>query len=121
MKKLKARMLLYFGGLLLVICIGLGIVAYTTSSGVLIQYSQETMPTFASEASKMMDTSISMHLSALEVIANNEYIIHMQDSDQYKAEVMDVLRNESARAGHIRMAVIDKQGRHYMIMGRFQI
>ena len=51
MKKLKARMLLYFGGLLLVICIGLGIVAYTTSSGVLIQYSQETMPTFASEAS----------------------------------------------------------------------
>lgn len=111
MKKLKARMLLYFGGLLLVICIGLGIVAYTTSSGVLIQYSQETMPTFASEASKMMDTSISMHLSALEVIANNEYIIHMQDSDQYKAEVMDVLRNESARAGHIRMAVIDKQGK----------
>ena len=40
--------------------------------------SQETMPNLHL-ASKMMDTSISMHFGALEVIANNEYIIHMQD------------------------------------------
>lgn len=111
MKKLKVRMLLYFGSLLLVVCMGLGSVAYTTSAGVLVQNFRETMPTFAIEASKLMETSVLKHLYSLEVLAGNQHIINIHDSETDAAEAMTILQNELKRAGHIRMAVIDKQGK----------
>ncbi|MDF2594735.1 MAG: tlpB2 [Clostridia bacterium] len=110
MKTIKMRMLLLLGSLLIMVCVGLGIISYSTSAEALISNTEETMPKFALEGSKTIEAGILKHFNALEAIAAYDKINHFNSSDQNLSEATAILNTELKRAGHKRMALITDTG-----------
>lgn len=110
MRTIKIRIMMFVGSLLLIICSGLGFIAYNTSSNALISNARDTMPRFAIEASKIIELGILKNLSALESTAANEKIAGMEGVNSDKQDIMKVMDSEIKRSGHLRMAVITGDG-----------
>jgi methyl-accepting chemotaxis protein len=110
MKTIKMRMLLLLGSLLVMICLGLGFVAYGTSSEALISNTEQTMPTFALEGSKTIEAGILKHFNGLEAVAFYDKVNRFNSSEQNLLDAKAILKTELQRAGHKRMALIAEDG-----------
>lgn len=111
MKKIKSRIILLIGILLLCICTGFGVIAYTTSADALISNVEQTIPKFAIEASKTIKFGIMNQLNALEVVADDDKIIRfLKNGEKDLTAIKFVMNHEMLRAGHLRMAVVNKNG-----------
>lgn len=111
MKSIKTRIIILVGILLLCVCAGFGVIAYTTSSNALILNIEETMPKFAVEASKTIHSEIMNHLVTLEAIAANDKITeYLTKNKNNLSDIQSLMKNEMERKGHLEMALADITG-----------
>lgn len=107
MKSIKTKLIIFFGMLLLVICIGLGVISYAIASRALISNVNEKLPQMAQQSSKTVQSRVESQLNALETIASETQISDMNNSWDNKKPILDA---EVKRSGHIEMNVVDSEG-----------
>ena len=89
MKSLKAKIVVILGLLLLVVCLGLGLASYSSSSKALIEKVNETLPQLATQAAGIVENKIDGLLTSLEIIASNDIIMDQSISWEEKKAVLD--------------------------------
>lgn len=111
MRSISSRIILSFGLLLLIVCLGFGVVSYFASSNSLTKVLNDTMPKFAVEASLTIEDSIQNQLNILDIVASSESMKALIESDGNYSDIVPILSNETKRAGHHKMVFIDKSGK----------
>lgn len=111
MKSIGSRIAVFFGILLIFVCLGFGIISYFASSNSLINVLHETMPKFASEASLTIKDSIQNQLNVLSLIASSDNMRILKEADGDYSGIVSFLSNETKRAKHLQMILIDAQGK----------
>lgn len=107
MKTIKTKLLSYFGLVMIVMCIGLGITSYVISSKILVKNINETVAQTAKDAAKLIDTRIQNQINSLEAIANLDSI---KDANNSWDNKMIILEHEVKRSGSLLMDLADKNG-----------
>lgn len=107
MRSIKAKLIMYFGVLLLIICIGLGTISYSISSKALISNVNENLPQMAQQSAKTVQSRVESQLNALEAVAAETQISDMNNSWDNKKAILDA---EVKRSGHIEMNIVDSNG-----------
>lgn len=107
LKSIKTKLVLFFGGLLLFICVGLGIAADIVSTGALSSTINESLAQMSKEAAKVVQTRVDVQLSVLGAVAETDYI--KNDTITYD-EKLKLLENEVKRSGHLYMMIADMDG-----------
>jgi len=100
-------MVILFGMLLLVICLGLGTWTYFSTSNTLKANTDENLLEIAEANAKIIAEKINTQLSTLQALAE---IPWMKSSELTPAEKASMLVNEVQRCGHINMFVSDING-----------
>ena len=77
-KSIGSRIIVSFGVLILIVCLGLGVVSYFISSSALTDVLNETMPKFALEASLTIEDSIRNQLNVLSLVASSDALGYPQ-------------------------------------------
>ncbi|GAB6180401.1 methyl-accepting chemotaxis protein [Desulfotomaculum defluvii] len=107
MKSIKIKMMVFIGSLFLIICGGLGLIAYQTASKALISTTEEVLPMIAKEASDIIEARLSEKFSALETVAATEVLKDPNSNWETKKRVLE---EEIQRNGYLRMAITDNHG-----------
>ncbi len=110
MKTIKMKMTLFFGTLILIICLGVGYISFRASRTVLIESTEHSMSQLALEASQAVEAGISKYSDSLEVVAANELFYNIEDTKEYDLEAEKILQREKERAGYLYMALVNKEG-----------
>lgn len=108
MKSIRTRITLFVGALLIVICAGFILTAFKSSSVALISNAEETMPKFAAEAAKTIESEIRSKVTSLETSAANVEISSYSSGDGF--DPLTFMTNEIKRSGHLKMAIVGKNG-----------
>lgn len=107
LKSIKTKLSLIFGGMSLIICVGLGVISYLEASNALHSSIDESLTKVAYEASKEVENGIKVQTAALETLAASELVV----SDRLSTnEKLEYLKEEAKRSGHINIGIIDLQG-----------
>lgn len=107
LKSIKTKLSLSYGVLLLVICIGLGVVSYITAANALTTSINESLSQMAKEDAKVVSEGMKVQFNALEALAESDWL----KSDKLTLdEKLDLLKNEVKRSGHIDMTIADISG-----------
>ncbi|NLG88357.1 MAG: methyl-accepting chemotaxis protein [Clostridiaceae bacterium] len=117
MKSIGLRIAVFFGILLIFVCLGFGIISYFASSNSLINVLNETMPKFAIEASLTIKDSIQNQLNVLNLIASSDNMRILKEADGDYSGIVPFLSNEAKRAGHLQMILIDTEGKSVSSQG----
>ncbi|MBZ9688583.1 methyl-accepting chemotaxis protein [Clostridium estertheticum] len=107
MKSIKAKLIVFLGLLIGVICIGLGTVSFMNSSKALTSNLGKTLPKIAVQSASNIQGIVEGQLSSLEVIAASNEI---KDTKNLWENKMTILLEEVKRSGHIKMGIADKNG-----------
>ncbi len=110
MKSLKAKIVVILGLLLLVVCLGLGLASYSSSSKALIEKVNETLPQLATQAAGIVENKIDGLLTSLEIIASNDIIMDQSISWEEKKAVLD---REATRNEYLRIGIAGIDGKIY--------
>jgi len=107
MKKIKTKLLISFGSIIVAICIGFGLVASTSATKALKTNTDETLPQMAKQAANVINGRVNAQLSALEVMADRT---EFKDGAVSWDVKKNILVEECSRAGHISMGIADLNG-----------
>jgi len=111
MKSIKTRFAILMGLLLILVCVGFGIVAYKTSSNALIANVKDTMPKFAIESSKAIEFGLQSYFYSLSAVAANDKIVaFIKNQNRDQTDIQMLMNNEIKRAGYLQMAIIRQDG-----------
>ncbi|MFU0826214.1 MAG: Methyl-accepting chemotaxis protein [Lachnoclostridium sp.] len=110
MKTIKARMTLFFGILILVICLGMGFISFKASRKAITEDNKKLMTQLAIQASQTINSEINQYLDSLESAASNDIFCSTFDMAQNQ-KVTDVLQKETKRAGYLHMAYVNQAGK----------
>lgn len=110
MRSISSRIILSFSILILFVCMGLGIASYFASAQALNSVLNETMPKFATEAALTIEDSIRNHLNVLSVMASSDAVKQASSETRY-SNIISALDQETKRAGHLRMMLVDRNGK----------
>ncbi len=107
MKNIPIRIKLLGGflTLLILVCAGLGYIAYDRSSNAVLGQVQENIPLMARDGARLVEYRMDHHLIVVESVANNQAIRSMDWDLQRK-----VLEEETKRLGYLGMGIISTQG-----------
>lgn len=106
-KSIKTKLILFFGVLLISICAGLGVVAYTASTNALSASIDESLSEMAKEAAQVVESEIKVQSNALEALSESAWM----KSDNFTLdEKLELLKSEVKRSNHIDMGIVDLQG-----------
>ncbi|ADK16091.1 Methyl-accepting chemotaxis protein McpB [Clostridium ljungdahlii DSM 13528] len=114
MESIKTKLMTSFTLLIGVICIGLGIISFTTSSNALKSNLEKTLPKIAEQAASNIQGRIDGELSTLGTIAARDDI---KDPNIPWQKKLPILLQESKRIGSIRMAIVDTDGNSHNTQG----
>jgi len=93
--------------LLVVVCIGFGVVAYIKSADALSSSINESLQQLAKEAAEIVASKVNAQLDTLEALADTDSI----KSDKLTVdEKLRELESEVARSGHLRIGIADLNG-----------
>lgn len=107
LKSIKTKLSLSFGGLLLIICAGLGIVSYIASSNALTSSINESLSQMSKEASMIAEGEVKSQFNVLEAMAGMDFI---KSDELLLEEKIKLLEEETERNGHVRMGIADLKG-----------
>ncbi len=107
MKSIKAKLIVFLGLLIGVICIGLGVVSFINSSKALTSNLGKTLPKIAEQTASSIQGRVEGQLSSLEDIAVRADINDPNNSLENK---MQILLGEAKRKGSINMGITDING-----------
>ncbi len=110
MKTIRLRLMILLGSLLVFVCIGMGISAYSALSYALTENAKNTMPAFALEAAITVEANLSKQFNSMETLA--QYIGNNYDnkSNSLLLKGKEMIQSETNRAGHKQMAIINEKG-----------
>lgn len=107
MRSIKTKLIVFFGMILGVMCIGLGIVSLISSSNGLKSNLENILPKIAEQTASSIQGRIEGRLNAVEAIAARPEINNPNNSVQDK---LLILSEEVKRTGADRLSYIDKDG-----------
>lgn len=107
MKSLKTKMVVYFGLLLLAVCVGFGVVSYIMAARAFEKETVSSLENVARQGAKVVQSRIEEQFNTLEVVASMHEI---SDTAIPWEEKLIVLNKEVKRSGHIRMGIADTNG-----------
>ncbi|BAE82817.1 methyl-accepting chemotaxis protein [Desulfitobacterium hafniense] len=107
MKSIKIKLILVFGAILVLICVGVGAVSYKTASTALGESNDEYLTEVAQANARVISQGIEVQLNALVALAESHWL---KSGDLTWEEKLDLLQNEVERSGHLRLAFADPQG-----------
>jgi methyl-accepting chemotaxis protein len=107
MKSIKAKLVVYFGTLLAVTCIGLGFISYINSLNALKTNLKILLPEIAEETAGNIRSRLDGELKTLEAIAAREDI---KDSNIPMETKLKILAKEGERIGALRMGIVSLEG-----------
>lgn len=107
MKSIKAKLIVFLGLLIGVICIGLGTISFINSSNSLQSNLGKTLPSIAEQTANNIQGRIEGDLNSLEAIAAIDSIKDPNNSWENKTSI---LSQEVKRLGIIRLEIVDKNG-----------
>ena len=107
MKSIKAKLMVYLGVLIGVICIGLSVVSYINSSNALMSNLSKTLPSIAEQTANYVQGRLEGELKLIEDIAARSEIADPNNSWENK---MPMLLEEGKRIGSTRLEIVDKNG-----------
>lgn len=105
MKSIGRRLMIYFGLTILLACVGVGLIAYSSSSRVLERSAEQVLPEYASNTARYLENSIYLHLLNMESIANHFTIRSLDWTAQ-----SPVLNDEAKRLGYLHMGFAGLDG-----------
>ena len=82
MKSIKTKMIVYLGTVILIICVGLGIISYITSNNALVSNVNTTLPEIAIQTASSVEQKVTGDLLLLEGIASREDIANTTTSTE---------------------------------------
>lgn len=107
LKSIKTKLSLFFGGLMVIICVGLSLVSYLNSSDVLKSNIDESLSHLTKESAKVVKSEIEVQFNALEALAASDW---MMNDKLTTDEKLDLLKTEVNRSGHLYMLISDTNG-----------
>ncbi len=110
LKSIKTKLILFFGGLILLLCIGFSVIVYFSASGTLSKNIDESLKEVANEASKVISSRVDSQLNVLEAYAQLDVL---KNTNVPLKEKLVFLKKESIRCGHLWMSYIDTDGNAY--------
>ena len=115
MKSLKTKMMIYLGCLLLIVCIGFGIVANITSSDALLSNVKDSLPQLANQIAKVVESRTESQLDHLEIHSNKSEIRDMGLSLESK---LRIIKDEIKEGDYLNIGIVDDNGRFLSIDGK---
>jgi methyl-accepting chemotaxis protein len=115
MKSIKTKMMLYLGSLLLLVCVGLGVISYITSSNALVANVEESLPQLANQTAKVVASRVEGQLDILEALANESKIKDMSLGWESK---LKILQDEVSKRNHMSMGIADMNGKFVSTDGK---
>lgn len=91
--------------LLILVCAGLGYIAYDRTSSAALGQVQENIPLMARDGAQLVESRVDFHLTVVESVANNQAIRSMNWDLQRR-----VLEEETERLGYLGMGIISARG-----------
>ncbi len=107
LKSIKTKLSLFYGVLLLVICMGFGVVSYIASSKALSTSIDESLSQLAIQNAEIVDKGMEVQFNALEALAENDWL---KGTSLTLDEKLKLLNNEVKRSNHIDMFIADIDG-----------
>ena len=107
LKSITTQITLFFTILIFVICAGIGICAYISSSNALKANIDENLIELAEANAKVISEKINTQFNALQALAESPWI---KSNELTLTEKVALLRNEVQRNGHVNMFIGDING-----------
>ncbi|MBU5310853.1 methyl-accepting chemotaxis protein [Tissierella carlieri] len=107
LKSIKTKLSLFYGVLLLVICMGFGVVSYIASSKALSTSIDESLSQLAIQNAEIVDKGMEVQFNALEALAESDWL---KGTSLTLDEKLKLLNNEVKRSNHIDMFIADIDG-----------
>lgn len=107
LKSIKTKLSLFYGVLLLVICMGFGVVSYIASSKALSISIDESLSQLAIQNAEIVDKGMEIQFNALEALAESDWL---KGTSLTLNEKLKLLNNEVKRSNHIDMFITDING-----------
>ncbi len=105
MKSITSKLMIYFSITLLLVCGGLGYIAYNTSSNALETVVATDLPAKAEDGAKLLVSGIEADLDIMGTIAQRDEIKGMNWDIQFP-----ILKSEAARLGFTKLGIATKDG-----------
>lgn len=115
MKKIRSKLILYFGLLVIIVCISIGVLSYTKASKLLINQVNESLPKMAEEASKIVESRVNSQYKQLEFLSDTKEI---QNFEVSKEDGVSFLEKQLKKMNLIDMAYISINGEAYFDNGK---
>ncbi|AKN31624.1 chemotaxis protein [Clostridium carboxidivorans P7] len=107
MKSIKAKLILFVGLLIGVICISLGAISFINSTKSLQSNLSKTLPKIADQTASSVQGRVEGQLNELEAIASMPEIRNVNNSWQNKSVI---LLEQAKRMGSMKLGIADKNG-----------
>lgn len=106
MKSIGSRLMVFFSLTLLLVCGGLGLIAYNTSSNALSSSIEENLSARADDAAKLISRGLNARIETLVTIANMNALESMHWETQ-----LPILKEEAERLGYAKLGVATTDGK----------
>lgn len=107
LKSIKYKMILFFGLLIFIICLGLGTISYLSASEALKNSNDEALMELAQANAKVVAQGMRAQINALQALAESHWL---KSDDFTLEEKLEFLKSEVSRSGHITMVIADREG-----------
>lgn len=114
-KSISTKISLLFGILMAVMCLGLGMVAYFTSSNALKESNDSSLIEIAHANAEVIAQRMEVQLNALEAVAENQWL---KEDELTLDQKLELLKAEEQRSGHYYMLIADPQGNAKLTNGQ---
>ena len=107
MKSIKTKMITNLGALILIICLGSGVISYFIANNALVSNVNTTLPQIATQTANSVEQKVNGDLTSLEGIASREDIANPNTPYEKKIETF---KKEVTRLGYIKMGISSLNG-----------
>ncbi len=110
-KSLRTKIVVLMSSMLILVCAGLGGISYYDASVSLAKNTQDMLTKLADEGARTFEARVLSQFNSLEIIAASDAMLSIKGSGSDMAEIKALIAKETSRLGHIRMAVVDPEGK----------
>lgn len=117
-KSLRTKIVVLMSSMLILVCAGLGGISYYDASVSLAKNTQDMLTKLADEGARTFEARVLSQFNSLEIIAASDAMLSLKGSGSDMTEIKALMTKETSRLGHIRMAVVDPEGKATFQDGR---
>lgn len=111
MKSIGNKLIIYFSILILLVCSGFGLFAYTTTANAVIHETEKVLVQKSEDVGELIETEIETQLVFLEGVASRDRIISEENTIEDK---LSILNEAVQKEGYLRIGVADLKGNLYL-------